>query len=141
MKCEFRKRKREMHATGNNPIEQMDEIYWGILNDAFSSRLGISNGVMFDSNLEEPNESKREEDRTDRGHQKPKEKKTPLVQLASAIQAGIKAIAGSFSARATPSAELTVIIARLDRQRAEIKHLQERQIELLATLARHFENH
>ncbi|KAF4147626.1 hypothetical protein GN958_ATG03199 [Phytophthora infestans] len=58
LKCIYRKEKREMQKTGNNPrATEMDEGLWAILNDTFGGCVGISGEMLLDSAVpEEDNE-------------------------------------------------------------------------------------
>ncbi|EGZ22047.1 hypothetical protein PHYSODRAFT_490365 [Phytophthora sojae] len=50
LKRMYRKERRELTQTGNNPSQrEIDEELWAILHDAFSPHEGISGEVLFDS--------------------------------------------------------------------------------------------
>ncbi|KAE9157820.1 hypothetical protein PF004_g32076 [Phytophthora fragariae] len=121
LECVYRKERREITQTGNNPRErEIDEELWTILHDAFSPHEGISGEVLFDSQLEENEEDATPAENTEAS---PAKSKQPIVQLASAMQSGLEAIAASMGPAAS-SSEAVEELAQAVKQQTALLQLQ-----------------
>ncbi|KAE8880301.1 hypothetical protein PF003_g35507 [Phytophthora fragariae] len=121
LECVYRKERREITQTGNNPRErEIDEELWTILHDAFSPHEAISGEVLFDSQLEENEEDATPAENTEAS---PAKSKQPIVQLASAMQSGLEAIAASMGPAAS-SSEAVEELAQAVKQQTALLQLQ-----------------
>ncbi|KAE9203475.1 hypothetical protein PF004_g18128 [Phytophthora fragariae] len=99
---------------------KLDEELWTILHDAFSPHEGISGEVLFDSQLEENEEDATPAENTDVS---PAKSKQPIVQLASAMQSCLEAIAASMGPAAS-SSEAVEELAQAVKQQTALLQLQ-----------------
>ena len=127
-----------MRKTGNEPVQprEMDDVLWGILNDAFSSRAGISGDVLLDTNEETAENS---EGSTNASPAKGKTQ--PIVQLANAMQIGMEAIATAMSSQPSSDNQLQSLAQAIERQTSainmqqqQLQRQQELQLQLLQRL-------
>ncbi|KAE9055629.1 hypothetical protein PF007_g32254 [Phytophthora fragariae] len=100
LECVYRKERREITQTGNNPR--------------------ISGEVLFDSQLEENEEDATPAENTEAS---PAKSKQPIVQLASAMQSGLEAIAASMGPAAS-SSEAVEELAQAVKQQTALLQLQ-----------------
>ncbi|KAE9293310.1 hypothetical protein PF001_g18320 [Phytophthora fragariae] len=95
LKCVYRKERREITQTGNNPC--------------------ISGEVLFDSQLEENEEDATPAENTEVS---PAKSKQPIVQLASAMQSCLEAIAASMGPAASSSEAVEELAQAVKQQTA-----------------------
>ncbi|KAE9134352.1 hypothetical protein PF005_g3709 [Phytophthora fragariae] len=116
LKCLFRKEKREHHQTGNTAREsEMDGELWAISSDAFGGRVGISGEVLLDSTTDE------EDEETDaaKDQRASKQRVIPVIQLATALQGGMEAIAAALGSRSAADENLHSLAELLEQQQDE----------------------
>ncbi|KAG3125326.1 hypothetical protein PI126_g22819 [Phytophthora idaei] len=92
--------------------QEKDEELWNILNDAFSSRAGISGEVLMDTHVDEDNDEDGDADKSD-VPPKSTQNGPPVVQLALALQTGMEAIAASMSSRTETDSPLQALATML----------------------------
>ncbi|KAE8879685.1 hypothetical protein PF002_g18642 [Phytophthora fragariae] len=107
----------------------MNVELWAFLSDVFEERVGISGEVLLDSTVDEEDE---ETATKDQGASK--QKAPPVVQLATALQGGVEAIAASLGSRSTADENLRSLAELLQQQQDENCRFQEMQLQLLKEL-------
>ncbi|KAJ8578759.1 hypothetical protein ON010_g440 [Phytophthora cinnamomi] len=144
---QHQKEKREMKRTGNNPsaLKEVDDQFWAILSDAFSSKEGLSGDVLADTNddmeAESLDEKSSEESSDTTDNARAHGNVAPVAQLAHAMETDVTAIATAMGSRLASDENFRTLATAMEHQtrafqaqQQETRRFLELQLQLLQRL-------